>query len=123
MVDKVSTVPKASLGQCIGHLANDDLLLIMHSAAHERLEGVQNVGQFDCGYFRIVGRLCPQPIARTKPQHTAQTQIRVGRDGPLARDDFADARCGYPDGLGQSVLADAQWFEELFQKKFTRADG
>ena len=40
-----------------------------------------------------------------------------------ARDDFADARCGYPDGLGQSVLADAQWFEELFLKKFTRADG
>jgi hypothetical protein len=95
----------------------------MDSDAHKRLEGVENVSQFDSGHFRVVGRLCPQPIARTEPQHTTQTQIRVGRDCPLARDDFADARCGYPDGLGQSVLADAQWFEELFLKKFSRADG
>jgi hypothetical protein len=95
----------------------------MDSDAHKRLEGVENVSQFDSGHFRVVGRLCPQPIARTEPQHTTQTQIRVGRDCPLARDDFADARCGYPDGLGQSVLADAQWFEELFLKKFPRADG
>jgi hypothetical protein len=95
----------------------------MDSDAHERLEGVENVSQFDSGHFRVLGRLCPQPIARTEPQHTAQTQIRVGRDCPLARDDFADARCGYLDGLGQSVLVDAQWFEELFLKKFTRADG
>jgi hypothetical protein len=40
----------------------------------------------------------------------------------LARNDLADAGCGDPDGLGQSVLADAQGFQELLLKKFTRAD-
>jgi hypothetical protein len=63
----------------------------MGSVAHERLEGVENVSQFDSGHFRVVGRLCPQPIAWTEPEYTTQTQIRVGRDCPLARNDFADA--------------------------------
>ena len=32
----------------------------MGSAAHERLEGVENVSQFDSGHFRVEGRLCPR---------------------------------------------------------------
>ena len=67
------------------------VLLIMDSDAHERLEGVENVGQFNSGHFRVEGRLCPQPIAGTEPKHTTKAQVRVGRDGPLARNDFADA--------------------------------
>jgi mRNA interferase MazF len=31
MVDKVTTVPKSRLGQCIGHLADDDLLRLNRS--------------------------------------------------------------------------------------------
>jgi mRNA interferase MazF len=31
MVDKVTTVPRSRLGQCIGHLADDDLLRLNRS--------------------------------------------------------------------------------------------
>ncbi len=32
----------------------------MDSDAHERLEGIENVSQFDSGHFRVVGRQCPR---------------------------------------------------------------
>ena len=80
------------------------------------------LGAKESGLDWCVHKIPPTGCARSGLL-TSLKQICVGRDCPLARDDFADARCGYPDGLGQSVLADAQWFEDLFLKKFTRADG
>ena len=89
------------------------------SAADQRLDALELVGQLGTDQFRVVGGLGAQPVTGAEPQHAAEPQVGVGRDGPLTGNDLADAGGGHPDRLGQPIMADAQWFEELLLELFS----
>jgi hypothetical protein len=71
----------------------------------------------------IVRRLSPQPVTIGKTEKSAQTQIGIGRDAPLAGHDVADALRRHADFLGQPILADAHRFQKLLQQEFTGSYG
>ena len=88
-------------------------------AAHQGLDTLQLLRQLGTSQLRVVGSLGAQPVARAEPQHTAEQQIGIDSDGALADDNLADAGGGHPDRLGQPIMADAQWFEELLLELFS----
>ena len=74
----------------------------------------------------VVVGLTTKPPSIAEPKVSAQPQISVCRDRPLACHDVPDSLRGHTNVLGQTVLGQAQRFQELFIQHFAgrhRGDG
>ncbi|MGH8694308.1 MAG: PIN domain-containing protein [Burkholderiales bacterium] len=62
-------------------------------------------------------------LRRERPASGKRHRERVGGDGALAADDFADALGRHADLLGQPILADPHRLQKLFEQHFAGCDG
>lgn len=69
----------------------------------------------------IVG-LDVDPEVVVDAQRPGQAQCCLGGDRALAADDLADAGLGESSCMGESVLRDAQWLQELGEQDLSRCD-
>jgi len=80
-------------------------------------------GERMLGLKEVVPCLEVQPELGLHPKKVAEPEGRIGRDGPLALNDFANPSLGNADVFRQSVLGDAHRFEEFLQEDLTRMYG
>lgn len=72
--------------------------------------------------FKVVVDLDVDPEALVDAQRPGQAQRSIDCDGTLPANEFADSDLRQASGLGESVLADAQWFKELGEQDLARGD-
>jgi hypothetical protein len=85
--------------------------------------GFEAVSKAVLFHFQIVSglKIQPEPLACAEEPGKPQGSIRG--DIPLPMNYFVDAPCGDADALGQSVLADFHWAQELFQEDLAGVNG
>jgi len=69
---------------------------------------------------QVVTRLQVEPEGRVHAEETSQAQRSISGDGTLALNDLADAPLRHADVLGQTILRDAHWEQELFEQDLAR---
>ena len=74
------------------------------------------------GFFQIVVALQIEPPAGARAKVAGEPQRGVGRDGPLAAHDVADAYGCDADGFGERILAEAERHHEIVLQNFARMD-
>src|SRR5437016_4962627 len=82
--------------------------------------GFETISKTVLFHFQLVSGLKvePEPLACTKEPGKPQSRIRG--DIPLAMNHFIDAPRRDIDALGQPVLADSHWTQELLQEDLAR---
>jgi len=83
-----------------------------HADASTRGDDVVEVGG-GSGVVEVVHALEVEPELGSGSQGPGDSECGIGGDAAAAVNDVADANLGDSDGLGESVLGDVQFFEEL----------
>ena len=73
-------------------------------------------------HFQIVSGLKIQPKSLACTEEPGKPQRSTRSYAPLPVNNFVNATRGDADTLGQPILADSHWAQELLQEDFARMD-
>jgi len=72
---------------------------------------------------KVKMRLEVEPELGRDAEIPSQSQGRVGRNAPVAMNDFIDSPGRHADVICQPVLGNAHWLQKLLHEHFARMDG